>query len=488
MSSAPAVGSRSVTLRAGGSRWREIAELLFRYLGRDMSDAEACRLDLYPDTGADHVPRTIALVWRLARELSTLYLRPPSRTFVGAEDSEVPGIEKVYKTSRFNRRARTAQEQVSAIGNATMWCWLTSDGFRWMVPPVHDQWVTPSRIDASEVEDIAEWRVRFPVVTDPYATTVATATALITPTRAVWESGPKGWVGTGIWAKNGSNPFGCIPVIMLRASDPAPGEWWASVPEDLLDAQRAVNHDLTDVGEFARKQGFAQAVAKGLTQQQASEIEIGPEKVVGIPDPTGSFGYESPGADLNGCIAQMRAYVELVIATTGLNPATVMKSAGITALAKIIEVMDREVERIRHKDEFELAEQRAYELMALACKIRAGWLPIFPEGVTVTVEYREPVMPADPTSAAQAGSMLIEQGRETAATLLAYERGISLDDAKKRVEDNLAFTAGLKVLVAEMMKAVMLPKLLPAGDVVDDSNDANIPADPNAHAPPGVAA
>lgn len=440
-STRPTDGS-TVTLRAGGDRWRDNAELLFRYLSREMEDAEQQRLERYPDTGADHILRPIALIWRLARELSTLYLRPPSRTWDGADELAVERIEDVYRKARFDRRCRTAQEHVSAIGNATMWCWLTSDGFRWLVPPVHEQWVTPARIDACEVEDVAAWRVRFPVVADPYATSVPTATALITPDVAVWETGPEGWAGKGIWAADGSNPFRRIPVIMLRATDPMPGEWWAPVPEDLLNAQRALNHDFTDLGEFARKQGFAQAVAKGLQPSAAATIDTGPEKVVGVPA-DGDFSFASPSPDLAGCLAQLRGYLEAVIGTSGMNPATVMKSNGITALAKIVEVMDREVERIRHKDEFALGEQRAYELMAIATALRPGGEGVMPPGVRVSVEYREPVMPADPTSAAQAGAQLIAQNRETAATLLAYERGISLDEAEARVRANAAFTASL---------------------------------------------
>lgn len=423
--------------------WRDDAEVIYQYLRRDMTDAYNERIRVYPDTGEGHIQRTVALTYRLSRELSTLYLRPCLRQWVGLSPSELVVMEAEYQAKKVNRRLRTAQEQQSVLANATIWVWPngTSDrDYKLIVPPIHTQWITPKGLLAQEVEDIAEWRVLFPI---PSERGCEYAMALVTPTKAVWESGPKDWVGKGIWMADGSNPFGRIPVTLIRSMDPAPGEFLSPIPQDIRDAQRAVNHDHTDVGEVRRKQGFGQAYCEGVSPAEAKKIKVGPEKVVGLPAGA-KFGFASANPDLAGSVESIRAYSEMVIATNGMNPATVMKSAGITALAKIIEIQDREVERIRSVDEFAAAEQDLAELIALALKHRNGGKAVITSPFTVKVTHREPIQPADPTSAAQAATQDIGNNLETAATILAERKGMSIDDAEKRVLANAEFNAKLK--------------------------------------------
>lgn len=357
-------------------------------------------------------------------------------------------MRREYKRAKIDRRMRTAQEQYSALQNATVWVWLTSTGYRILTPPIHDQWAFSGRVDGQEVDDIVEWRVRFPVVTDPFATSVPTAVALITKTRAVWESGPTGWAGTGIWAKDGSNPFGRIPVVYFRGCDPAPGEFFVPVPEDSVDAARAVNHDYTMMGDVGRKQAYAQAVVKGLTQGQANEIEVGPEAVVGIPA-DGSFTYESPKPELAAFGGQLDSFIKIVIACTGLSPATVMNSTGITALSKIVENVAQDVERQRAKDEFEAGEQQLYELIQLATEIRNGGVALLPKGARMAVTYREPKMPVDPVNDASAKKQRIEMLIDCAASIIAAEKAIPIEQAQAIAKKNLELQRELGVLPPE---------------------------------------
>jgi hypothetical protein len=419
--------------------WRKDAEVIYQYLRRDMTDAYNERIRVYPETGHDHIQRTVATTYRLSRELSTLYLRKCLRVFEGLNDKEVDLLALEYEAKKVNRRLRTAQEHQSVLANATVWVWPngTSDrDYKLIVPPIHTQWVTPKGLIAQEVEDIAEWRVRFPVPGSNGSTVYAMA--LVTPTRAVWEDGPEGWAGQGIWMSDGSNPFGRIPVVLIRSMDPAPGEFLSPIPQDIRDSQRAVNHDFTDVGEVRRKQGFGQAYCEGVSPAEAKKIKVGPEKVVGLP-PGAKFGFASATPDLRGSVESIRAYMEMVIATNGMNPATVMKSAGITALAKIIEIQDREVERIRSADEFVAGEQELAELIVLALKHRNNGKAVIASPFRVKVTHREPIQPADPTSAAQANTQNIASNLESAATIMADAKGLTIDEAKKAVLENKAF-------------------------------------------------
>lgn len=447
--SSPNTGSTTVQIRAGGSAWRETAQRIYEYYRREMGDATVQRKRVYEKTWETQTQRTVPLIWRMVRERATLYLQPADRALFTAEGKPVPdavlgAFRAEYKRSKVDRRLRTSQEHLSALQNATLWVWLTSTGYRLLTPPIHDQWVTLGRIDGQEVEDVVAWRIRFPVISDPFATSVPTAMALITPTHAIWETGPKGWAGVGIWRKDGTNPFGRIPVVYFRGCDPAPGEFFVPVPDDSLDAQRAANADLTDVGAIARKQGYAQGYVKGLTQAQTSELETGPETLIGVGD--GELGYASPRADIAGYGQQLDSYLKLVIACSGMSPATVMKSTGITALAKIVENIDREVERQRDKDEFESGEQALYELIQLATEINNGGVAVLPKGAIVRVHHREPITPADPINDAQAKKMRIDMAVDCAASVIATEKAIPIEEAQKVAKENLRLQRELGAL------------------------------------------
>lgn len=469
--STPRLGSTTVQIKAGGDRWRKTATIIYGYLRREMSDAESERKRVYPRTWDTQIQRTVALTWRMARELATLYLHSVDRTLVDDDgkpigDEEIKAMRREYKRAKIDRRMRTAQEQYSALQNATVWVWLTSTGYRILTPPIHDQWAFSGRVDGQEVDDIVEWRVRFPVVTDPFATSVPTATALITKTRAIWESGPAGWAGTGIWAKDGSNPFGRIPVVYLRGCDPAPGEFFVPVPEDSVDAARAVNHDYTMMGDVGRKQAYAQAVAKGLTQVQANDIEVGPESVVGIPD-NGSFTYESPKPELAAFGGQLDSFIKIVIACTGLSPATVMNSTGITALSKIVENVAQDVERQRARDEFESGEQQLYELIQLATEIRNGGIATLPKGAQMAVTYREPKMPVDPVNDASAKKQRIEMLIDCAASIIAAEKAIPIEQAQELAKKNLELQRELGALPPEFDETKGATTTPPPADPVE---------------------
>lgn len=428
----------------GGETWRTDAKYIYAYLRRDMSDARNQRIKVYPDTGAGHIQRTVPLIYRLARELSTLYLRKPGRRLKGATADQ----SKVYldhlKRAQMNRRLRSAQEHLSVLQSATVWVWLTETGYTLKVIPIHQQWVVMRSIEGQDVEDVAEWYLRIPV---PVEGTIHYATARITSTSAWWIDGPsKQWKNAPMWAADGSNPFGRIPVALLRGADPGDGTVFPPVPQDLLDAQRAVNHDFTDIGEVRRKQGFGQAWMAGVSPSDAKKIQVGPERTVGLKDKDAKFAFASPQPDLEGSTQSLRAFLEMVIATNGMNPATVMKSAGITALAKIIEILDREVERIRAVDEFEAAEQTLYELIALALKAHNGGREVLPvEGVEVEVHYREPITPADPTSDAQAKAQRKQMNLDSSASILSDEKAIDIEDAQEIVKRNRKLDAELAV-------------------------------------------
>jgi hypothetical protein len=130
-----------------------------------------------------------------------------------------------------------------------------------------------------------------------------------------------------------------------------------------------------------------------------------------------------------------------VISAEGLNPASFLKSAGITALAKKMEQLDRDAERQKYLPELERAEQRTYDIIRAYINGTRGAevLPV----ARVVVEFREPVVPADPLHDAQAIELLNRLGIVGRVASRAKLEGISLDEAVARMLRDVRLDASI---------------------------------------------
>jgi len=441
--------------RAGGRRWRTVSKVLYQYYRRDMQDARDEQERLYPNNHDKHVQRTIPFVYRVARELASLYLKTPARRFLRKRSDSAAGysagdelpeattdiISRIYEGAEVTTALRHAQEVMIATGNQPILVWPMPEvgGIKLVMPPPHEcDIATRDSLSTGEM-DVTHFWCRLPLQRDPITDLIIYGVAEITPTSAVWSDGPADVIGTGLWNEEGTNPLGEVPLILLRRAAPAPGEVWASAPEDLLDAQRAINHDMTDLGTIARLQGFAQGFVKGMSQEQVSELEIGPNTFAGLWGEDAELGFASPTPDLRGYRDQMEAYMRTVTATNGLNPATLTKSQGVTALSKIIELADREVERRHFVSTFEAAENRLYRLTSAWVNLLRG-LPNLLPSARVRIEFRESYMPADPLHEAQAMERRIGLGVSSPIAEIARLEGLTYDEARTRFERNLEDT------------------------------------------------
>lgn len=439
--------------RPGGQDWRDKTEILFRYLRRDMSDVKEHFKQLYPKTWREKMVerRTLPYVWRLAREKAKLYTWPPERRYervdsrgqrTGEEVGEAARdtIRRITIGANLDAHMRDASQQLVALNNACILVFPVSrvSGVRYLVVPPHRHWVQLDDPQSSDVDDVAIWWVELPVAQDTDTGIMQWGLARITPEEAYWEDGPQSLVGEPIWFGQRRNPIGRIPVAMLRGLPPQPGDWWASLPDDLLDTQRALIHDYTDMGHIARNQGYGQPVFRGLSKDTAEQMDTGPEASIGLPDPDADFKYAQPQADLSGYQTQLEAYQRAVVSAEGLNAQTFLKSSGVTAQAKRLEMIDRDEERQALTTELQRAEQRVYDLTRAWVNVqRSGSVDGGPiPRARVHVEYRVPRPPSDPLHEAQANELEIGLGIDSPERIVAERRGVSRAEARQIVEDN----------------------------------------------------
>jgi hypothetical protein len=166
-----------------------------------------------------------------------------------------------------------------------------------------------------------------------------------------------------------------------------------------------------------------------------------------------------------------------VVALNGLSPSSVLKSSAITALAKRLEMLDRDTERRRMVQEMGRCESRLYKIIRAWVNWQRG-VEVLPEA-KVEVSYREPALVVDALHEQQAASLRIQQGISTSAQELARIEGISLLEARQRVEQNRLeqieleelggrspqLAAGQMASALEVVAAVQSGALLPSAGV-----------------------
>jgi hypothetical protein len=468
--------------------WYATAKALYDYWRRDMSDALTQRQRLYPVNWRQHVVRHVPFIWAIARELATAYVQPPSRSFTTADgepldESTQRMLADAYRKLDVNAIMRQAHRHLVALNNSTVWVYPHESGdLRLVLMPVHDQEVELSGPFSTAEDDVHSWRFVVPIPIPDTFGNANFAVAKVSRTEAYWEVAPTPLADRSIYTRSATgepsedkaNPFGLIPVVMVRGTLPSPGEWWAPLATDMLDAQRAVNHDLTDVGHIARVQGYGQPVAVGLSAGAEKEIQLGPETVLGIPSGDGSgFEFKTANPPLAGYVEQLKEYVQQVVAMNGMNPATFMKSSGITALAKQIELMDRESYRREHIEIMQKAEQRLYDVMRAVINWQRGE-EVWPEAV-VTVEYREPVIPADPLHHVQALERDLAMGQTGRVRARSLRDGISMTEAVARMREDAEYDARV---IAEDSSNIEISESLaaPVGTAGSSSGDLDVAA------------
>jgi hypothetical protein len=442
----------------GSTGWYQTMRALHLYLQRDPSDLEAEILRLHPRTHPQIVRRSVGLLWRIAREMSTTLVHRPIRT-VGRGSDLPRHVATEYRRLRVDARMRTAADHLTCLGQGTPWVLPDRRDRttpRLVVIPPHRQAVELVDPLGDRVEDVAAWWIAIPVETwrsdvasvawaqhqgtlVPHRT-LEYAVARITATEAEWVRGPAGWAGTPVWATR-RNPLGRIPATILRAQDPD-GHWWAPAPVDLLQMARATSLDAITAGHVARMQGHGQAWIRREAgfrpdpdaPEKGAELAWGPDEVVPLDGPNDAIGYATATAQLAEMVQVSDGYVSAVVATMGLNPGTLLRKASATAAGRIIDLWDRDMERGRGVEQLQSAESDIYEILAeWHAVLRLDGHRDWPRG-PLSVEYTMPRPDYDPQGRMQALMMAIGLGQTSRVRGRAEADGVDLDEARRRME------------------------------------------------------
>ena len=395
--------------------------------------------------------RYVPLVQRYAHELSGLYAKPVVRRFV---QSSAPNadpfvkLQNVYKQAKIDRYLHQVHREllvqntvVLAVFPAGVGSVRVKSFAPWLV-----QWTASDPMWADDVQAATEVRLRVPITTA--GNSVIYSSIVMTQTEIYKEVGGQ---KLPVYGSSTRNPFGRIPLVVLRGEDPQPGRPFAPVNEPLLSMQLALCVSESDTELLVHEQAWGQKVLENAqSAQQVEEMQVGPDTVLALinMDPQG------PGPKLSIVqgqppLAQITTWNEsrlrLLCSMFDLSPDAFLKvNTAMTASARAFDARDREDTKARYQPIFVDAEQELAQLVARVLNLTD---PVkIPEDVAVEVRFSSYDAPVDPLHESQATQAAVGLGAESIVDIVADKYGITRTAARSKVEANLKERRELEAL------------------------------------------
>lgn len=401
----------------------------------------------------DAQTRALPFAQRYVAELSGLYMRPSARRFVsaGISDAAWQKMSDVYEGSRVDRALDRIERAV----------WVQNSVYAMVLPRglggVHVVPVLPWQLAASVADTLAADRpdgwssveIAIPSTVTDGITTWGKVT--LTPTEAWRDAGGN---KVGIYAADGSHPFGAIPLVMLQREAAAAGDVFAPINEAVRNLQIALCLHEADTELLVRHCSWPQKTISGAqVAQQVEEIALGPDKVFALPatgDPSAApprleiVQGQLPLAELSNWI---EGRIKLYCALLGIDPSAFLRiNTAVTASARLFSWQVRKEQIDRLKPLLERFETELARLIAAVLN-QTGAVQI-PADVQVSMRWQDSMPSFDPQSEAVALESETRLGLTSPVERLAQRSGLSRSEAMSRVKQNLADSRELGVMQA----------------------------------------
>ena len=398
--------------------------------------------------------RAIPFVQRYVAELSGCYSRAVVRRFGPANlpTATWQTLQRAYEASRIDRALDAAEQALWVQG--TVLLLVLPDG----LGQVRVQHIAPWQVedvevaDAMRADDPRYWRkvtIAVPAVHAAGQTVMGKLT--LTPTTAYRQVGGQ---SVGLYAEDGSHPFGTVPLVAVHRVQPDVGRPLAPVNQAVLNLQVALSLQQADNELIVRNCAFPQRWIKNASMAQlVQEIAVGPDKFVALVrsgDPTAPAP-ELAVAQGQVPVAELVSFAEhqirLYTAMLGLDPSAFMRvNTAVTASARLFGAQDRQVIRDRIRPVLAQMETDLLRLVVAVLSLRQP-LPV-PDDLGVTVQWMTTDPSPDRQSDAQALLAEVGLGVASPADVVAARDGVGHAEALATVKRNLDEARSLGLAVA----------------------------------------
>ena len=418
---------------------------------------------------ADAQVRALPFAQRYVTELSGLYTRPSVRRFLatGISTAAWQKLTQTYADGRVDR-AMDRIEKAVWVQN-TVYALVIPRGLGVQLLPVLPWQVAPTVADTLLADSPAGWskvEILAPGTITDGVTTWGKIT--LTPTEAWREASGK---KTGLYARDGSHPFGAVPLAMLQRESPTSGDVFAPLNESVRNLQIALCLHEADTELLVRHCAWPQKVITGAqVAQLVEEIALGPDKVFAltatgdpnaVPPRLEVVQGQLPLTELSGWV---EGRIKLYCALLGIDPSAFLRvNTSVTASARLFSWQIRKEQIDRLKPLIEQFETDVARLVTVVLN-QSGAVAI-PADVQVAMTWQESMPSFDPQAEAVALKSETELGITSPVAHVAQRDGISLALARAKVEANLQASREL---------GVVAPKIEPVAAIGDQVDGAPV--------------
>ena len=418
-------------------RWSRQLDLLSR---GDFSPIKTEIAKAFKNT--DLPVRAIPFVSRYVAELSGLYERPVVRRF---KPSTLP--QATWQTLQAVYADSNADGALSALEKAL---WVQNTVFAVVMPDgigkVRIVPIQPWQIDEVVVgdpmtcSDPSTWdSVKIQIPATVVANQVVYGTMKLTATEAWRDVGGK---RVGIYATNGTHPFGRLPIIAAHRVECDPGRHCAPVNEAVLNLQIALSLQQADNELIIRHCAYPQKVLENAdVGSVVEEVTMGPDKVYVLPktgDPSGpssKLSYVQGQVPVAELVSWAEHQIRLYCAMLGLDPSSFLRvNTAVTASARLFASQDRAAQRDKIMPT--LARLENDLLRMIVAVLRLGQPLPSDLALSVTVQYMTADASADPLHDAQALEAGVKMLIDNPVDVIANRDGIGRTEATAKAKQN----------------------------------------------------
>ena len=417
------------------------SEKLSKYMNRDFSPIRDVIKEMFPFSYDRRLPRDVPIVQSISKQSATHYRRAPNRVWTlpsgePLSPNQTEALRSFYNLMKVDELFKRINESV-VVQSTITGVILPIPGTNLFQASIFEPWeveVDPGGASNCEsVQDVAkngEFRFRVPVAST--YDRVQFGCMKINSERAVVEFQGK---TSGVFTESGALPeefFGRVPIFSCRLGKAPAGSYFSPLKNDLITVQESVSLGFSDIDHAARMSSWPQKVVTNCNRAELESMVFGPDFVISMDDEQ-DLKYASGQTNLKDYQESQENFLKYVTIHNDLNPAQFV--SGHTAVSKMVDMADRDAMRQDHLVALRQLENEFYSALKLLLNagVKSDSWPV----ARVEVEYKEIPLPENKLQLQQAQRMTFEDGLSSPSRELAKEQNISLEEAKRRIEENL---------------------------------------------------
>lgn len=251
-----------------------------------------------------------------------------------------------------------------------------------------------------------------------------------------------------ILSNNIENPLGIIPI--LEVSGEKYGGYWKTAVESSADFTVQLNASMSDAGQAKRFQGMPVGWAKGDEEQLKTDFQFGPNKLFKLPRSHGGqdmeIGFTNPNVNLDALLNFDSALLSLFLTCSDVDPNLINAKGNKLSFTSGYERFLAMIDAFKPSEDdislFRKAENRLVKIISKYINLYGGAegfelenVGAIPDEVEVSIEYQKPEQIMTRPEMLDTLRLELELGLITQLEAVAKYRGISLDEARKFLDE-----------------------------------------------------